>query len=233
MHPSHLPFSISQTIKYAFNTTSQYLGYSLLLFFVHALAYFLAGLPIFPIISPFLFLFFAVTPLVTVSLLLIISLLVYIISYYTLILGINKMTLDIHDTGKSSLRHLVNLWPWAPQQFIAALCYILIVSLGMVMFVIPGLIFMVRFGFYGYLIADRRIGALKALSYSWQITQGSTIKLLLLWLILVVINFLGALVLGFGLVITIPMTFFANTYVYRLLAAQVPVVVEGTVHGNV
>jgi hypothetical protein len=29
------------------------------------------------------------------------------------------------------------------------------------------------------------------------------------------------------------MTFFANTYVYRLLAAQVPVVVEGTVHGDV
>jgi len=95
--------------------------------------------------------------------------------------------------------------------------YGLIVFLGTLLLVIPGIIWAIKYQFVGHIIVDLKIGPLEALKKSAQITRDEKFPLLILSVILGIINFAGALAFGIGLLATIPTTGIAHIYVYRSL----------------
>ena len=60
------------------------------------------------------------------------------------------------------------------------LLYWLIVSIGLVLLVIPGLIFAIRFQFSFYYIIDKKIPVLESFSKSYALTRGSFWRLLVI-----------------------------------------------------
>lgn len=84
----------------------------------------------------------------------------------------------------------------------------LIIVLGFVLFIIPGLIFSLRLQFWPWIMVDQDLGPMASLKESWRITHGATLNLLLF-------NFLLGLVSL--LVITMPVTQLATVFVYRKL----------------
>ncbi len=130
------------------------------------------------------------------------------------------VTLRIFDGVKPEWRDLF-VWREETISYVgASILYGLMVFIGCLFFVIPGLYLAVKYGFYGFLIADRRVGAFDALKMSGQVTDG--VK----WLVVgftaasIGVIILGALALGIGLLIAIPVVSIALIAVYRSLYDQ-------------
>lgn len=98
--------------------------------------------------------------------------------------------------------------------------YSLIVMGGLILLVIPGIIWAVQFGMAGYVSLDEGLDPIEALKRSSRLTRGTRGELVLLGLLLTGINLLGFLALGIGLFATIPLTWMAWTRAYRLLQQE-------------
>jgi uncharacterized membrane protein len=102
--------------------------------------------------------------------------------------------------------------------FISSILCGIIVALGFILFIVPGIIFAIRFQFFQYLIIEGNLGPIQALEASWNITKGETMNLIIFWILVLLVNVLGALALGIGLFVTLPLTMIATAYVYKKLA---------------
>ncbi len=93
----------------------------------------------------------------------------------------------------------------------------IIISIGLVLLVIPGIYLGLRFQFAPYLVVDRGIGPLAALAQSGDLTRGVKLRLLGFDLLLVLVWLVGALVLIVGLLVAMPTINLAVAHVYRQL----------------
>ena len=71
--------------------------------------------------------------------------------------------------------------------------------------------------FFGYAIVDEQAGAFDGISRSFNLVKANFGELILLWLVALGINILGALLCGIGLLVTIPLTAIAWAYAWRTL----------------
>jgi len=92
-----------------------------------------------------------------------------------------------------------------------------IVLIGLILFIIPGVIFALRIQFSKYLVIDKRLGPVEAIQKSWGMTKGISFNLFLFAILLMLINLLGLLAFIVGLFISVPLTMVANAFVYRKL----------------
>jgi uncharacterized membrane protein len=102
----------------------------------------------------------------------------------------------------------------------ASILYCLLVFVGCIFFVIPGLYFALKYSFYGYLIADKKLGAIEALKASARLTVDMKWLLVGFGVVTASVLFLGLLAFGIGLLIAIPVVSLAVIFVYRSLYRQ-------------
>lgn len=112
---------------------------------------------------------------------------------------------------------------WNPQPFWrflgAELLAAIIVIVGLLLLIVPGIIAAIGLGFAPYLVIDRGKGPIEALKGSWHLTTGNKWQLFLFGLALLGLNLLGLLALVVGLLVTVPVTWLAVTHAYRTLIA--------------
>lgn len=150
----------------------------------------------------------------------ILSLIISIASwvFYMIIqMGLIRIALRFCDNEKGKFADLFSCFPLFFKYLIGSILYGLIILGGMILLIIPGIIWAIKFMFFGYLIVDMGLDPIDALKRSSAITTGAKWDLFLLGLLLGVINLLGALCLLFGLFATIPTTMIAMAFVYRKL----------------
>lgn len=95
------------------------------------------------------------------------------------------------------------------------------IVIGLFLLIIPGIIFAVVFFYFGYAIVQQPdIGAMEALKRSADITKGYRWQLFGLAVLLVLINFVGILACGIGLLFTYGITAIAIAYSYKTLSGQ-------------
>jgi len=92
-----------------------------------------------------------------------------------------------------------------------------VVAIGFVLLIVPGVILMLMFLMTQYLVIDRSLGPIEALKESNRITKGHKFQLLLLVLAVAGLNILGALALLVGLLVSIPVSMLAVVHAYRVL----------------
>jgi len=105
----------------------------------------------------------------------------------------------------------------AVRYVVAAILYGLIVLGGLILFIIPGIIWAIQFRFYALLIVDKKLGPIEALKASSRMTRGVKWQLLGLVIVLFLIQILGFLALIVGLFVTVPLAELAVIYVYEKL----------------
>jgi uncharacterized membrane protein len=102
--------------------------------------------------------------------------------------------------------------------YIAAMFVVgIAVSMGLLLLVGPGVIFLLRLWFVGFVVVDERVGPLEAIQRSWDMTRGSAMDLFMLFLLLLGLNLLGLIVFGVGLLVTVPISGLALANIYRHL----------------
>lgn len=75
-----------------------------------------------------------------------------------------------------------------------------IIVVGLILLIIPGIIFACRLAFMPYLVVDRRMGAFQALSESWSMTKGHAMSIFGIYLVAIPIAIAGLLLLVVGLI---------------------------------
>jgi uncharacterized membrane protein len=137
-----------------------------------------------------------------------------------LILGLVRAALDVVQGRTPTLAEVFRPEGYGPY-LVASILFLVGVWLGIILLVVPGVIFGIVFQFYGYVVAEHPdVSATVALQRSAQITRGVRIRLFGLSVVLLLVNLAGAMLCGVGLVVTYAVTAIALAYVYRLLTGQ-------------
>lgn len=141
-------------------------------------------------------------------------------------IGITRYFLNADEDG-GSFNDLFTLGGVFFTYFVAYIVLSVLTILGLVLLIVPGIIIAVMYFFVPTLIVDRHLDVMEAFKESAAITKGHRLHLLGFIGVSAVLNFVGLLAIVVGLLVTIPMTFFAALYIYkRLLGAELPVVVS-------
>lgn len=78
----------------------------------------------------------------------------------------------------------------------------LIVGIGIIMIIVPGIIFACRLAFVPYLVIDREMELTEALNKSWEMTRGYGWQIFLMGILAFFIVILGLIALIFGVIIS-------------------------------
>lgn len=136
-------------------------------------------------------------------------------------LGMIKIFIGLHDKKES--RNIADLLSGVNYFFkyvLAAIVYGLIVLAGFILLIVPGIIWSIKYQFFIYFILDKNMAPMEALRMSAKITDGQKMDLFLFSCAAMVVNLIGFLALGIGLVATIPMTSMAVVHIFRKLSAD-------------
>lgn len=136
-----------------------------------------------------------------------------------LAMGIIKIVLAVIDERRAHLSELFKSWglllPFVAAYFLVWLA----ITIGLILLIIPGIIWAIQFSFFAYFIIDKGLGPIAALRASSDLTQGKKWELLGFYAVLLLINCAGVLVFGIGVLISFPSTFLAQAYAYRRLSS--------------
>lgn len=148
-------------------------------------------------------------------------------------MGETAFFLRAHDaTAEVRLKDL-----WHPQPFWkfvgTSLLAGVIILLGFVLLIVPGIIAGIMLMFVGYLVIEEGLGPIAALKKSAALTKGNRWKLFQLALLAIGLNILGLLALLVGLFVSVPVSFLMTVHAYRTLSGngkqqEEPVVLQPT-----
>lgn len=134
-------------------------------------------------------------------------------------MGFTKMCLKIHDGDAVTYTDLISCTHLFFKYFVASILYGLVCLAGFVLLIVPGFIWGIKFWFFTYAIVDQEMGPIRALKESSLITEGVKKELFVFSLAILGINILGILALFVGLLVAVPTSILATTYIYRRLTA--------------
>lgn len=137
-------------------------------------------------------------------------------------MGSINFFLKAHDGVENvSVRDL-----WAPyplwKYLLTGVVFGFIVIIGLILLVVPGVVWALRYMFAQYLVMDKHLDVSEALSQSAKMTYGYKWRLLGFGFALAGINILGALCFLVGLLVSIPVSSLAFVHAYRTLSRMAP-----------
>jgi len=133
-------------------------------------------------------------------------------------LGLTRISLNFYDKKPSAIQDLFVLVHLFIRYLICSLMYYLIILIGLLLFIIPGIIWAVRFHLFEYVLVDKELGPLEAFKLSYSITKGKVGILLKFLIISFLLQIGGLLAAGVGIFVTLPVVVLAHGFIYRKLA---------------
>lgn len=201
MPRKNINLSITDALSYGWKATSKYLGF----YFTLALIILLFNL------IPSIFTVFFDNSIYT-------SVIrgIFIILMALVTLGMVRTTLHQVDKKDTSLADLFRLNLFG-RYLAVALIYLFLVIGGLILFIIPGVYWGLKYQFATYLVVDKKLSIGKSFEESAKLVEGYEWDLLSYWLIMILLNIVGILFFVVGIVITLPVTVVGYTYLYREL----------------
>ena len=131
-------------------------------------------------------------------------------------LGMVRTTIKSVDKKDLSIGELFHVHLFG-KYIVTAILYLIMFFGGLMLFVVPGLYWGMKYQFATYLVVDRKLSIAASFEESARMVQGHEWDLFAYWLVMILLNVLGLLMFGIGIVITLPVTLVGYTYLYRQL----------------
>jgi uncharacterized membrane protein len=132
-------------------------------------------------------------------------------------MGVVSLYLKAHENPETA--EISDLWH--PHNFlnylVANIILGVVVIVGFVLLIVPGIILALTLQFATYLVVDRGLGPIEALKESARITKGNRWNLFALALAVILISLLGLVALVVGLLVAIPVVSLTIVHAYRTL----------------
>ncbi len=94
-----------------------------------------------------------------------------------------------------------------------------IVGIGFMLLIIPGIVFACKLTFVSYLIVDKKMDAVTAVKTSWRMTHGHAWKIFWMGILAFFVALLGLILVGVGLILSIMWIRLAFASLYYAVAA--------------
>jgi len=101
---------------------------------------------------------------------------------------------------------------------LASLLVFVIIAIGLVLLIVPGIIFACKLVFTPYLVVDRKMAVIEAIKESWRMTGGHAWKVFLIGLLAIPIGIAGLICFGVGVIISIMWITLAFASLYHAVA---------------
>jgi len=148
--------------------------------------------------------------------------LAFLIFFAGVELGLLQICRALRDGKAPAFAETFACLPLGPKFLAAQILYLLMVVIGLLLLVVPGVYLGARYALFGFCFADGETNPLRCFQQSAIISKGATSALLWILAALFVLNLLGASLLALGLFITVPLSVLIMTDVYRQLATPPP-----------
>lgn len=135
-------------------------------------------------------------------------------------MGLYKSVLLMTTGEKPGFDQFYKNWPQILSWIGANILFAIMLFVGLFLLIVPGLYVLARFGLFPFFILDKNLGPLESLKEASIASEGVRWPLFLLFVVCLVLNILGVLFFGIGLLITVPVTLLALAAVYRKLTGQ-------------
>lgn len=135
-------------------------------------------------------------------------------------LGFTKIMLLLLDDNYAQVSDLLSGFRMFMSYFVGSFLYSIGIFVGLFLLVIPGIFVAIRFQFYPYYIIEHGDTGITALHKSYRETENLTVDLFLFGITVLLLNVMGALLLGVGIIITYPITTLATAIIYKGLLEQ-------------
>lgn len=142
------------------------------------------------------------------------TLLSNLVSVY-LMLGFTKIGLNLVSGKPFRIGMLFGGGKWLLHGYLGYISYLLMISVGLVFFIFPGIYLMMRFGMYQNAIVDKNLSFIAAFKYSSKITKGNKTSLFVLFLFSFGIMLAGCIALIVGMLFAYPVIWLSWTVAYR------------------
>ncbi len=129
--------------------------------------------------------------------------------------GLLKMALQNIRTGRAELSEMFNIGDVIVNVVIATILTFIVVVIGFVFCIIPGIILALGLSMTQILIVDQKMDAVTAMKASWEGMKGRKGALFVLGFVLLLLNIVGLLALCVGYLVTLALTHLTLAVVYR------------------
>lgn len=139
-----------------------------------------------------------------------------------LITGIGALViaLKIVEGKKPEYTDIYNHYNLLLNYFLGSLLYGVVVIVGIILLVVPGIIWGIKYQYTTYLIIDKKMSPMDAFKKSGKMTEGHKMKLFLLGLAFIAITLVGMMLFRLGLIVSWPIVLLSSVYVYKKLLAS-------------
>jgi uncharacterized membrane protein len=131
--------------------------------------------------------------------------------------GMMKIGLSYFDGKKVAITEMFTQYQYFFRVLGASILTCIIVILGLILLIVPGIIWGLKYQFAINLIVDKNIGIMEAMRQSAELTKGVKWQLFVFNLAVFGVMILGALVFGVGVLVAFPVVWLADIYVCRKL----------------
>lgn len=135
-------------------------------------------------------------------------------------LGVLAVFLKLVDSSETSVGDIFKNWDKVFAYVVGTVLFGIVVVIGLILLIIPGIYFGLRLQFYAYLIIDKGLSPFEALSESYNLTRGFTFDLLILAFIQIFVGIFGLLFFIIGIIPAIGYLYVVNAMVYRSLIEE-------------
>lgn len=136
-------------------------------------------------------------------------------------IGMIKITTGVVSGRIMHYKDLFNGYPRFLSYLLTTIIVGFIVLVGIVLLVIPGIIFALKLQFAVFYAVDQGLGPIAAIQASWRATKGNVLRVLGLDLMISIISLLGLLVFMVGLLVAVPIGLLAVAVAYKKLSGMV------------
>lgn len=157
--------------------------------------------------------------------------LISLVSYW-LYFGMTLVGFKVLDRQPATFSDLLVLDRRFVRYVVATFLYCIMVVVGLLCLVIPGIYLAIRYGLVWYAIVDGNRMIRDAFRESALLTQGVKWHLLLFALASLVVLILGMLAFGFGVLIATPVSLLASLHLYRVLLNRNPAAADQPQSGS-
>ena len=134
-------------------------------------------------------------------------------------LGLIKISLKLIEKREVNVSDLFSQYPLFFKYLTGLVLYFLITICGMILFIVPGIIWGIKFKYFPYFIVEG-CDVIESFKKSSQITEGSKWDLFVFGLVLALIGIAGLLAFFIGTLITMPIVSMATVFVYKKLKSE-------------
>lgn len=144
---------------------------------------------------------------------------IYAVQWF-LSIGMTIVNLNVARGRPADVGMVFSGGPWFVRVAAATVMFSIAVTLGTLLFIIPGLYIMSRFWAYQCFIIDRDCGVMESFNLSGQYTEGNKMQAVVVVFLTIILAIVGALALCVGLLVAIPVITMTWVVAYLMITRQ-------------